>query len=61
MKVRADIIKLGKNLHTWVGISAGILLFICFFAGGLTMFQHHLSQWASPPQQKLATISPDQL
>ncbi|MEG2825936.1 MAG: PepSY domain-containing protein [Acinetobacter sp.] len=60
MKVRADIIKLGKNLHTWVGISAGILLFICFFAGGLTMFQHHLSQWASPPQQKLATISLDQ-
>ncbi|MEB6675831.1 PepSY-associated TM helix domain-containing protein [Acinetobacter haemolyticus] len=56
MKVRADIIKLGKNLHTWVGISAGILLFICFFAGGLTMFQHHLSQWASPPVQRLAPL-----
>ncbi|ENX34070.1 hypothetical protein F889_02734 [Acinetobacter colistiniresistens] len=60
MKIRADIIKTGKNLHTWVGISAGILLFICFFAGGLTMFQHHLSQWATPPQQKLAAIQPHQ-
>lgn len=60
MKVRADIIKTGKNLHTWVGVSAGILLFICFFAGGLTMFQHQLSQWATPPQQKLAAIQPNQ-
>jgi len=58
MKIRADIIKTGKNLHTWVGITAGILLFICFFAGGLTMFQHQLSQWATPPQQKLAAIEP---
>lgn len=60
MKVRSDIIKLSKNLHTWVGISAGILLFICFFAGGLTMFQHNLSQWASPPAQKLASIQLNQ-
>lgn len=60
MKVRADIVKTAKNLHTWVGISAGILLFICFFAGGLTMFQHQLSQWAAPPQQKLAAIQPQQ-
>lgn len=60
MKIRADIIKLGKNLHTWVGISAGILLFICFFAGGLSMFQHQLSQWASPPVQKLAPIETHQ-
>lgn len=60
MKIRADIIKTGKNLHTWVGISAGILLFICFFAGGLTMFQHQLSQWAAPPQQKLAKIQTNQ-
>ena len=60
MKIRADVIKLGKNLHTWVGITAGILLFICFFAGGLIMFQHHLSQWATPPQQKLTPIKIEQ-
>nr|WP_174507504.1 PepSY-associated TM helix domain-containing protein [Acinetobacter sp. Marseille-Q1620] len=60
MKVRTDILKLAKELHTWVGISAGILLFICFFAGGLTMFQHDLSQWATPPQQKMSAIHSSQ-
>lgn len=56
MKVRTDILKIAKELHTWVGIGAGILLFICFFAGGLTMFQHELSRWATPPQQRLASV-----
>lgn len=60
MKVRTDILRLAKDLHTWVGITAGILLFICFFAGGLSMFQHDLSQWATPPQQSLQKIEPDQ-
>ncbi|MDQ8952570.1 PepSY-associated TM helix domain-containing protein [Acinetobacter rudis] len=60
MKVRTDILKIAKELHTWVGISAGVLLFICFFAGGLTMFQHDLSRWATPPQQRLAQIAPTQ-
>ena len=60
MKIRTDIIRLAKDLHTWVGITAGILLFICFFSGGLSMFQHDLSKWATPPQQSLAPIQPNQ-
>ena len=56
MKVRTDILRLAKELHTWVGICAGILLFICLFAGGLSMFQHDLSKWATPPQQSLNTV-----
>ena len=56
MKVRTDLIRHAKTIHTWVGISAGILLFICFFAGGLSMFQHQLSQWATPAAQRLAPI-----
>lgn len=60
MKVRTDIIRLAKELHTWVGITSGILLFICFFAGGLSMFQHDLSRWATPPQQQLSSIQPHQ-
>ena len=60
MKVRTDILRLAKELHTWVGICAGILLFICFFAGGLSMFQHDLSKWATPPQQSLNTVEPHQ-
>lgn len=60
MKIRADIVKQGKKLHTWVGISTGILLFICFFAGGLSMFQNYLNEWASPPTQKLVSIHSNQ-
>lgn len=60
MKVRTDILRLAKELHTWVGISAGILLFICFFAGGLSMFQHDLSKWATPLEQRLAPIESTQ-
>ena len=60
MKVRTDILRLAKELHTWVGITAGILLFICFFAGGLSMFQHDLSKWATPPQQSLSAIQSNQ-
>ncbi|WP_151982280.1 PepSY-associated TM helix domain-containing protein [Acinetobacter guerrae] len=60
MKVRSDVMKIMKNMHTWVGISAGILLFICFFAGGLSMFQHHLTRWATPHQQILTQIEPHQ-
>ncbi|MFV5492363.1 PepSY-associated TM helix domain-containing protein [Acinetobacter sp. ASP199] len=56
MKIRTDIIRHAKVLHTWVGISTGILLFICFFAGGLSMFQHELSKWATPARQNLSEI-----
>lgn len=60
MKVRSDIMKLSKNMHTWVGVSSGILLFICFFAGGLSMFQHQFSKWSTPAQQILPSIQPEQ-
>lgn len=56
MKVRTDIIRHAKELHTWVGITSGILLFICFMAGGLSMFQHELSKWATPTEQSLTPI-----
>lgn len=56
MKIRTDILRHAKELHTWVGISSGILLFICFMAGGLSMFQHEISKWATPPSQSLNTI-----
>lgn len=60
MKVRSDIMKLSKTMHTWVGVCSGILLFICFFAGGLSMFQHDLSRWGTPQTQVLPAIQADQ-
>ncbi|MAX56896.1 MAG: peptidase [Alcanivoracaceae bacterium] len=48
--MRADIIKTYKTLHTWTGLIAGMALFICFFAGAMTMFKGTLDRWATPPQ-----------
>ena len=62
MKVRADILRTYQSLHTWTGISAGLLLFIGFYAGSLTMFKHELQQWIAPPiktqNQPLQGIAP---
>lgn len=49
MKIRSDILRVYQSLHTWVGIGAGMLLFIGFFAGALTMFKEPLDRWASSP------------
>lgn len=45
MKISSDLIKVHKSLHTWVGIVAGMLLFVGFFAGALTMFKAPLDRW----------------
>lgn len=48
MRVRADILRIYQSLHTWTGITAGLLLFIGFYAGSLTMFKHELQKWIAP-------------
>lgn len=45
MKISSDLIRVHKDLHTWVGITAGLLLFVGFFAGALTMFKEPLDRW----------------
>lgn len=35
-------------LHTWVGLLAGMLLFIAFYAGAITVFTHELRDWQRP-------------
>ena len=57
MKISSDVIRLYKSLHTWVGITSGLLLFIGFFAGALTMFKQPLEGWALPPQQRLPLVA----
>ncbi len=47
--IRADIVKMYKDVHTWVGIVSGRALFIAFYAGAITMFEGQLKRWASPP------------
>lgn len=61
MKVSSDILRVYKTLHTWVGITAGLLLFIGFFAGALTMFKEPLDRWSAPPAQQLGRVGGEAL
>tara|TARA_R110002072_G_scaffold31735_5_gene97570 strand:- start:55565 stop:57202 length:1638 start_codon:yes stop_codon:yes gene_type:complete len=49
--MRSDVIKVYKDVHTWVGIISGLALFIAFYAGAITMFEAPLQQWSSPPSK----------
>lgn len=54
--IRADIVKLYRTVHHWIGISCGFALFIAFYAGALTMFQEPIARWASPPAVGVAAV-----
>lgn len=47
--MRTDIVRVYKDVHTWVGIISGLALFIAFYAGAITMFETPLERWATPP------------
>lgn len=61
MKIRGNILRVYKDLHTWVGISSGIFLFICFFAGALSMFKPTIKAWSTPLEQQLTGIPLEEL
>lgn len=48
MKLPGDLVKMYKEIHSWVGIVTGLFLFIAFYAGAITMFEEPLQRWASP-------------
>lgn len=60
MKIRSDILKTYLSIHTWTGILAGLLLFIGFFAGALTVFKAPLQQWSTPPADRMPFVTPAQ-
>ncbi|GIU43341.1 peptidase [Shewanella sairae] len=57
MKIRSDVLRTYQSIHTWTGITTGLLLFIAFFAGALTMFKPQIEQWATPPHTQLSPIA----
>ncbi len=57
MKIRSDILRTYQSIHTWTGITTGLLLFIAFFAGALTMFKSPITHWAVPENHVLPAIS----
>lgn len=61
MQIRSDILRIYQKVHLWTGITSGILLFVCFFAGALTMFKTELAAWASPPSHVLPQVPVNRL
>ncbi|MFT2090549.1 PepSY-associated TM helix domain-containing protein [Paraglaciecola sp. 2405UD69-4] len=61
MKIRSDILRTYQSLHTWTGIVAGLVLFIGFYAGSLTMFEDELTHWATPSHYHLPQVPTDKL
>jgi uncharacterized iron-regulated membrane protein len=56
--MRSDILRVYKTVHTWTGIVAGLLLFIAFYAGAITMFKDSLTDWTTPPAVRAAPSVP---
>jgi len=46
--VKAATLRRYTSVHTWTGITTGILLFVAFYAGSLIMFKDALEDWANP-------------
>lgn len=45
MKIRAATLRSFLAVHTWVGLIAGLFLFIAFYAGSLTIFHEQIAAW----------------
>jgi uncharacterized iron-regulated membrane protein len=52
--MKASTIRTYLSVHTWVGLVAGLGLFIAFYAGALTVFVHELQHWERAGKQELA-------
>lgn len=57
MKLRADIVEVYRQVHSWVGILAGLFLFVAFYAGAISMFEQTLQNWLTPASSLPAPVS----
>jgi uncharacterized iron-regulated membrane protein len=58
--MRSDLLRVYKTVHTWTGIVCGLALFICFYAGAITMFKDQLIDWVTPPATDAQHVTLDQ-
>lgn len=48
--MKASTLRAYLSVHTWVGLLSGMLLFIAFYAGAITVFVHELEGWERPSE-----------
>ena len=46
--MRAQTLKVYQWLHTWTGIVAGLVLFVAFLGGAITLFRDAIGRWERP-------------
>ncbi|MGX7345407.1 PepSY-associated TM helix domain-containing protein [Acetobacter pasteurianus] len=61
MKIRTDIVQMYRDIHSWVGILAGLFLFVAFYAGGISVFEVPLQNWLTKPAALPAPVSVQQV
>lgn len=44
-EIQAETLRIFKTVHTWTGLLAGLLLFLAFYAGALTVFREDIAVW----------------
>lgn len=47
--ISSAIVRTYRQVHSWIGISCGLALFIAFYAGAITMFEDRVREWAAGP------------
>ena len=57
MKLRADIVEVYREVHSWVGILTALFLFVAFYAGAISMFEPMMQNWLSPESHLPAPVS----
>lgn len=58
--MKATTLRSFLSLHTWVGLLAGMALFIAFYAGAMTVFTHELGDWQRRPPASVPAAPPEQ-
>ncbi|PPU11531.1 PepSY-associated TM helix domain-containing protein [Xanthomonas arboricola] len=57
--MKASTLRAFLSVHSWMGLLAGMALFIAFYAGAITVFTHELSGWqTTPPVTQPAPADP---
>lgn len=60
MKIQANTVRLFKTVHSWTGLVSGLLLFLAFYAGALTIFREDIAAWQNgAPHQLGEALLPD--
>lgn len=60
MAMPSSDISIFRRLHTWVGLIAGMVLFVAFYAGVITLFQGEVTQWQKPDLRVQSTVAADE-